>query len=99
MLPNFLKTIAGAKLIQRLARIFALGVAAGIYFMAAGNIWDYSAFDSAKLGATGIVLGLVAALLVIYAVKGFISDKDFDSAIYDSVQEMQSKTNKDKEEI
>jgi hypothetical protein len=67
---------------------------AGIAFLGAGNIYGYSAFESALFGATGSILGLLMALAFNYAGKGEIQDKDFDSALSDAINSVASKTRK-----
>ena len=71
-------------------------VGAGIAFLGAGNVYGYSAIESAAFGATGSILGLLMALSFGYAGKGEVSDRDFDSAMSDAINSVSSKTDKDK---
>lgn len=82
--------------IKRALRIGAFALAAGWLFMGAGNALGMSALQSAALGALGAVGGLLAALALVYAVKGLVSDSDFNAAISNSVQQLESKTTKEK---
>lgn len=69
---------------------------AGIAFLGAGNIYGYSALQSAMFGATGSILGLLMALSFNYAGKGQVDDKDFDAAMSDAINSVSSKTKEDK---
>ena len=80
--------------IRRLARVAAFAIATGIAFMGAGNIWGFDALESAGFGATGAVLGLVAVLLFTFASKDKVTDTDFDNAINQAIEQVQSKTTK-----
>lgn len=78
--------------IRKALRIKAFALATGIAFMGAGNIFGMGAMQSASFGATGAVLGLIGVLLFNFAAKDGISDQDFDSAINQAIQSVQSKT-------
>lgn len=82
------------RLIKRGLRIAAFGVATGIFSLGAGNILGIDAITSALFGASLAVLGLVGALLVIYAGKGSVPDKDFDTAINSAIEQVESKADK-----
>jgi demethoxyubiquinone hydroxylase (CLK1/Coq7/Cat5 family) len=84
-----------SKITKRILRTSAFALGAGIAFMGAGSIFEYSALESALFGATGAILGLVMALAFTYAGKGSISDQDFDGHINESINSVTSKT-KDK---
>ena len=62
--------------------------------MGAGNIWGFEALQSAGFGATGAVLGLIAVLAFTYAGKGNVPEKDFDNAINEAIETVNSKTKK-----
>ena len=82
--------------LKRLLRTASFALGAGIAFMGAGSIWNYSAIDSALFGATGAILGLVMSLAFTYAKKSEINDKDFDAHIGEAIDSVNSKVNKDK---
>lgn len=90
----------GSKQIKRGKRVAAFGIAAGILSPGAGAWLDaagmvqISALTSAVFGATLVVTGLVAALLLTYAAKGEVSDEAFDSAISDAIENLNSKSKK-----
>jgi len=81
---------------KRAKRVSAFMLGAGIAFLGAGNIYGYTALQSAVFGATGSILGLLMALSFNYAGKGVVDDKDFDSAMSDAISSVSSKTDKDK---
>jgi hypothetical protein len=80
---------------KRYKRIAAFAIGAGIAFLGAGNVYGYSAIESALFGATGSILGLIMALAFNYAGKGEIPEKDFDAAISDAINSVASKNKKD----
>jgi len=80
---------------KRAKRVAAFMLGAGIAFLGAGNIYGYTALQSAVFGATGSILGLVMALSFNYAGKGEVPDKDFDAAMSDAISSVASKTKKD----
>ena len=82
------------KNIKRALRVSAFGLGTGIMFMGAGNIWGFEALQSAGFGATGAVLGLIAVLAFTYAGKGNVPEKDFDNAINEAIETVNSKTKK-----
>lgn len=82
-----------SKTVRRVLRVIAFGVATGIIFIGAGNIWGFDALESAGFGATGAVLGLLAVLLFTYAGKDKVSDEDFNTAINDAIEHVNSKVN------
>jgi len=82
---------------KRAKRVVAFMVGAGIAFLGAGNIYGYTALQSAVFGATGSILGLVMALSFNYAGKGEVDDKAFDAAMSEAISSVSSKTKKDKE--
>ena len=82
------------KNIKRALRVGAFGLGTGIMFMGAGSIWGFEALQSAGFGATGAVLGLIAVLAFTYAGKGNVPEKDFDSAINEAIETVNSKTKK-----
>ena len=69
----------------------AIVSAAGLSFMAAGNIYNQSALTAFLFGATGVGLFIAIALLTLFGVKGDVSDTDFDSTIKNAAQQIQSK--------
>ena len=88
------------KTIHRGKRIAAFGVAAGLLSPGAGAWLDAAglvtidAITSALFGAVLVVTGLVAALLLTYAAKGTVPDEDFDAAINDAIENLNSKSKK-----
>ena len=80
---------------KRYKRVAAFALGAGIAFLGAGNVYGYSAIESALFGATGSILGLIMALAFNYAGKGEIPEKDFDAAISDAINSVASKNKKD----
>lgn len=86
--------------IKRGKRIAAFGIAAGLLSPGAGAWLDAAgmvhidAFTSALFGATLVVTGLIAALLLTYAAKGEVSDEAFDAAISDAIENLNSKSKK-----
>jgi uncharacterized oligopeptide transporter (OPT) family protein len=80
------------KTVRRGLRIAAFGAGTGIAFLGAGNLMGIDALTSALFGASGAVLGLVGALLFIFAAKDELPDRDFDSAINQAIQQVQSKS-------
>lgn len=82
------------KNLRRVFRVAAFGVGTGIVFMGAGNVWGFDALQSAGFGATGAVLGLIAVLAFTFAGKDKVSDDDFNSAINEAIQQINSKTKK-----
>lgn len=82
------------KNVKRGLRVVAFGLGTGIMFMGAGNVWGFDALESAGFGATGAVLGLIAVLAFTYASKGNVPEKDFDRAIDDAIEHVNSKTSK-----
>jgi hypothetical protein len=80
---------------KRLKRVAAFALGAGIAFLGAGNVYGYSAIESALFGATGSILGLFMALAFNYAGKGEVPEKDFDAAISDAINSVASKNKKD----
>lgn len=91
-----MKNFFTPKHIKRALRITAFALATGLAFMGAGNVWGIDALTSALFGATGAVIGLVAALLFLYAGKGEVPDEEFDSAINSSIESVRSQTEKKK---
>lgn len=82
---------------KRAKRVAAFTLGAGIAFLGAGNVYGYSALESAAFGATGSILGLAMALSFNYAGKGQVDEKDFDAAMSEAISSVSSKTKKDKE--
>lgn len=82
---------------KRAKRVVAFMVGAGIAFLGAGNIYGYTALQSAVFGATGSILGLAMDLSFNYAGKGEVDEKDFNAAMSDAISSVASKTKKDKE--
>lgn len=80
---------------KRFKRVAAFALGAGIAFLGAGNVYGYSAIESALFGATGSILGLFMALAFNYAGKGEVPEKDFDAAISDAINSVASKSKKD----
>jgi hypothetical protein len=80
---------------KRFKRVTAFALGAGIAFLGAGNVYGYSALESALFGATGSILGLIMALAFNYAGKGEVPEKDFDAAISDAINSVASKNKKD----
>lgn len=76
-------------------RVLAFAGGAGIAFLGAGNLMHIDALTSAMFGASGAVLGLVGALLFLYAGKGDVPQSDFDSAINSAIEQVRSQTSKD----
>lgn len=83
------------KNMRRVLRVVAFGIGTGIVFMGAGNVWGFDALSSAGFGATGAVLGLLAVLAFTFAGKDKVTDEDFNSAINEAIQQVNSKTKKD----
>jgi hypothetical protein len=81
--------------IRRTLRVIAFAFATGIAFMGAGNVFGFSALESAGFGATGAVLGLISVLLFNFAAKDGVSDTEFETAINQAIQQVQSQTAKD----
>lgn len=81
--------------IKRISRIGSFGVGTAILGLGAGAVWNISVLESALFGATLAILGLIGVLSFIYAVKGSVPKKDFDDAIYNAVQQVQSKSQKE----
>lgn len=77
--------------VKRGTRLLAFALASGILFLGAGNVLGFEALDSALFGAIGALSSLVAVLLFVYAAKGEVPDKDFDSAIHQAIEKVQSK--------
>lgn len=73
-------------------RVLAFAGGAGIAFLGAGNIMGIDAVTSAAFGASGAVLGLVGALLFLYAGKGDVPQSDFDNAMNSAIEQVRSKT-------
>ena len=82
--------------LHRALRIIAIVTAAGLSFMAAGNLQNQSALTSFIFGATGVTMFIAIALLTIYGVKGNVSSDDFDSTIKNAAQQIATKDDKDK---
>lgn len=80
---------------KRFKRVAAFALGAGIAFLGAGNVYGYSAIESALFGATGSILGLFMALAFNYAGKGEVPEKDFDAAISDAINSVASKNKKE----
>lgn len=76
---------------KRFKRVASFGLGAGIAGLGAGNIWNLSALESAGFGATLAIIGLIGALSFSYAGKGDVPDSDFDAAINDAIQAVNSK--------
>lgn len=90
-----MKSFFKSKQVKRAKRVAAFGVATGILSLGAGNIWQIDALTSALFGASLALLGLVAALLIIYAGKGDVPDSDFDQAINSAIENVRSKSSKE----
>lgn len=73
-------------------RVLAFAGGAGIAFLGAGNIMGIDAVTSAAFGASGAVLGLVGALLFLFAGKGDVPQADFDTAMNSAIEQVRSKT-------
>lgn len=73
-------------------RVVAFAGGAGIAFLGAGNILNIDAVTSAVFGASGAVLGLVGALLFLFAGKGDVPQSDFDNAMNSAIEQVRSKT-------
>ncbi len=84
------------KHIRRVLRVAAFGLGTAILSLGAGNVWDFSALESAGFGATIAILGLLAVLSFTFAGKDKVSDEDFNSAINEAIEQVNSKTKKDK---
>lgn len=88
------------KTVLRGKRIAAFGIAAGLLSPGAGAWLDAAgmvqidAVTSAIFGATLVITGLVAALLLTFAAKGEVSDEAFDQAINDAIENLNSKSKK-----
>jgi hypothetical protein len=87
-----LKIVTPQGFIKRTKRIVAFGIGTSILSLGAGAIWNITVLDSALFGATLAILGLLGVLSFVYAVKGNVPEEDFDAAIYNAVQQVQSKT-------
>lgn len=78
------------KWISRLTRIAALAIGAGLLAPSAGNALGLDFINSLIFGATFVVLGVAATLLLIYASKGNVPDRDFDKAINDQIEQVRA---------
>lgn len=87
-----LKSLLKSRNARRVYRAFWFTIGTGIAFLGAGSIQGYSALESARFGATGALLGLIGALAFIYASKGDITDKDYDSTINSAIESVNSRT-------
>ena len=77
-------------------RVIAFAGGAGIAFLGAGNIMGIDAVTSAAFGASGAVLGLVGALLFLFAGKGNVPQSDFDAAVNSAIEQVRSQTSDEK---
>jgi hypothetical protein len=88
------------KVIHRGKRIAAFTIAAGLLSPGAGSwldtlgIANIDAIASAAFGAILVAVGLIATLLLIYAGRGEVTDKAFDLAIQDQIEQLNSKRDK-----
>jgi len=81
--------------IKRALRVLAFGAASAIAGLGAGNVVGFSAVESATFGAITAILGLVMALLFIYAGKGAVPEKDFNATINSAIENVQAKAKGD----
>lgn len=91
-----MKKLYRNKHVKRVLRIVAFTLAAGLSFMGAGNVMNFSALESALFGAMGSLMGLVIGLLFNYALDGFLSDDEFDANLKQAIDTVQSNTKKAK---
>ena len=77
---------------KRVLRLAALVLAVGIIAPGAGNWLGMDAFISAMFGGVLAGVGVIGALLLIYAAKGEVPDQDFDRTINDAIEQVRSKT-------
>lgn len=82
--------------LKRALRVLAFGAASAIAGLGAGNIVGFSAVESALFGAVTAILGLVMALLFIYAGKGNVPESDFNATINSAIENVQAKSKDDK---
>lgn len=81
--------------LKRALRVLAFGAASAIAGLGAGNIVGFSAVESALFGAVTAILGLVMALLFIYAGKGNVPESDFNATINSAIENVQAKSKGD----
>lgn len=77
---------------KRALRIIAVIVLGGLTALGAGNIPvnGFDALDSLLFGGSMVALLVATLLLAIYALKGEISDLDFDNTMSTTVQQLQN---------
>lgn len=77
--------------LKRIQRLVALGIASGLLAMGGGNVLGYRAIESFAFGAATVLLGIATVLLFVYASKGEIPNKDFDTAVHKAIEQVNSK--------
>lgn len=84
---------------KRIFRIIAVVVLGGLAALGAGNIpvVGQDAVDSFQFGAIMVGLIVASALLAIYALKGEVSNLDFDNTMVTAVQQIQNKQGEEAE--
>lgn len=77
----------------RVFRILAVIVLGGLTALGAGNIPvnGFDALDSLLFGGSMVALLVATLLLAIYALKGEVSDVDFNATMSTTVQQLQNK--------
>lgn len=77
---------------KRALRIIAVIVLGGLTALGAGNIPvnGFDALDSLLFGGSMVALLVATLLLAIYALKGEISDVDFNQTMSTTVQQLQN---------
>ena len=81
--------------VRRTLRVIAFTLGTGLAFLGAGNVWDLGPVVSAGVGATGALIGLVVALLFLFAADDGVTDDKFDTAINSAIESVRSKTDKE----
>lgn len=78
---------------QRTLRILAVVVLGGLAALGAGNIpfIQQDAIASFLFGASMVGLFVATGLLAIFALKGEVTNMDFDSTMTSTVQQIQNK--------
>lgn len=82
--------------VTRASRIAALIVGVGIIAPGAGNWLGMDAVVSALFGGVLVGTGVVGTLLLIYASKAEVTDRDFNKAINDAIESVRSERSNDK---
>ena len=81
----------------RALRILAVIVLGGLTALGAGNIPvnGFNALDSLLFGGSMVALLVATLLLAIYALKGTVTDDDFNTTMSTTVQQIQQKNDEE----